>query len=136
VRELLAAIGARTPAPASGSVAALTGALAAALTEMAARYAGDDVSVERARELEARLSALADEDAVVYAAFLAERNDDTRAAIVRVPEEIAAAADDVAGVADRVRAQLRTSVAADAEAAATLARAASGVAKRLAELNA
>jgi len=136
VRELLAAIGARTPAPASGSVAALTGALAAALTEMAARYAGDDVSVDRARELEARLSALADEDAVVYAAFLAERNDDTRAAIVRVPEEIAAAADDVAGVADRVRAQLRTSVAADAEAAATLARAASGVAKRLAELNA
>jgi len=135
VRELLDAIGARTPAPASGSVAALTGALAAALTEMAARYADDDASIERARELKARLGALADEDSVVYAAFMAERNEETRAEIIRVPEEIAAAATEVAELADRVGAQLQTSVAGDAEAAAALARAAAGVAKRLVELN-
>jgi len=135
VRELLDAIGARTAAPASGSVAALTAALAAALAEMAARYAGDDGSVEQARELKVRLTALADEDAVVYAEFMAERNEHTQAEIVRVPREVAAAADEVAVIAGRVQAQLRTNVAADAEAAGTLARAASRVAKRLAEIN-
>ena len=36
VAELLAAIGARTPAPASGAAIALTAALAAALAELAA----------------------------------------------------------------------------------------------------
>jgi formiminotetrahydrofolate cyclodeaminase len=136
VRELLDAIGARTPAPASGSAAALTGALAAALAEMAARYADDDASVGRATELKARLLALADEDAVVYSAFLAEPNAATQVEIIRVPEEVAAAAREVAEVAERVRAQLRTAVAGDAEAAVALAQAASGVAKRLAELNA
>jgi len=53
-----------------------------------------------------------------------------------VPEEIAACADEVVALADRVREQLRTSVAGDAEAAAELARAAARVARRLAELNA
>ena len=135
VGEVLAALGARTPAPASGSAAALTGALAAALAELAGRFAGDGDAVERAQELSARLLELADEDAAAYTAFMAGRTHETRAAIVRVPEEIAAAATGVAEVAERVRAQVRTSVAGDAEAAATLARAAAQVARRLAELN-
>jgi len=136
VGEFLAALGERTPAPASGAATALTGALAAALVELAARFADDGDAVVRAKTLGARLSELADEDSAAYAAFLAERTDETRAAIVRVPEEIAAHADDIAALADGVRARLRTSVAGDAEAAAELARAASRVARRLAELNA
>ena len=80
VAELLAALGARTPAPASGAAAALTGALGAALVELAARFAGDDEAAARAKALAARLAELADEDGAAYAAFMAERSDATRAA--------------------------------------------------------
>jgi len=136
VGELLAALGERTPTPASGAATALTGALAAALTELAARFAGDDDAVARARALQARLVELADEDALAYEAFMADRNDETRARIIEVPEEIAAHADEVASLAESVRAQLTSSVAGDAEAAVELARSAARVARRLAELNA
>jgi formiminotetrahydrofolate cyclodeaminase len=136
VGEFLAALGERTPAPASGAATALTAALAAALVELAARFAGDEHSVVRAKTLWSRLSELADEDSEAYVAFMADRNDETRARIVAVPNEIAACADEAAQLADRVRAQLKSSVVGDAEAAGELARAASRVARRLAELNA
>ena len=42
VGDFLAALGERTPTPASGTATALTGALAAALTELAGRFAEDD----------------------------------------------------------------------------------------------
>ena len=135
VGELLAALGARTPTPASGAATALTAALAAALTELAARFADDEEAVVRAKAAVTRLIELADEDAAAYTAFMADRNDATRARIIEVPEEIAARAEEIAELADAVRAQLRSSVAGDAEAAAGLARAAAGVARRLAELN-
>jgi methenyltetrahydrofolate cyclohydrolase len=135
VGELLAALGERTPTPASGAATALTGALAAGLAELAARFAGDEVAVVRAKAAVTRLVELADEDAAAYTAFMADRNDATRARIISVPEEIAARADEVAELAERVRTQLRSSVAGDAEAAAELARAAARVARRLAELN-
>lgn len=135
VGELLAALGERTPTPASGAATALTGALAAALTELAARFAGDEDAVVAAKAAVARLSELADEDAAAYTAFMAERSDATRRRIIEVPEEIAAHADEVAALADAVRARLTSSVAGDAEAAAELARAAARVARRLAELN-
>lgn len=134
--EFLAALGERTPTPASGAATALTAALAAALVELAARFAGDDEAVVRAKALWSRLAELADEDAEAYSAFMADRSDATRARIVEVPEEIAAHADETADLAERVRGQLRTSVVGDAEAAAELARAAARVARRLAELNA
>jgi glutamate formiminotransferase/glutamate formiminotransferase/formiminotetrahydrofolate cyclodeaminase len=134
--EVLAAVGAPTPAPASGSVIALTGALAAALAQLAAGIARDDVATARAHELSLRLAQLADEDAAAYAAFLAERTDESRAEIVRVPLAIAASADEVAGLADGIASRLTTAVAADARASAELARAASRVARRLAEVNA
>jgi formiminotetrahydrofolate cyclodeaminase len=82
-----------------------------------------------------RLLELADEDVAAYTAFMAERNDETRARIVAVPQEIAARADEVAQLAEAVLGQLRSSVAGDAEAAVELARAAARVARRLAELN-
>jgi formiminotetrahydrofolate cyclodeaminase len=136
VGELLAALGERTPTPASGGATALTGALAAALAELAARFAEDEDAIMRAKAAVTRLVELGDEDAAAYAAFMAERTDETRARIIAVPNEIAARADEVAELADRVRAQLTSSVAGDAEAAAELARAAARVARRLAALNA
>jgi formiminotetrahydrofolate cyclodeaminase len=136
VGELLAALGERTPTPASGAATALTGALAAALVELAARFAGDEDAVVRAKALGARLAQLGDEDAEAYSAFMADRSEANRARIIDVPREIAAHADDVVELAERVRAQLKTSVVGDAEAAAQLARAAATVGRRLAELNA
>ncbi|HEY2374119.1 MAG TPA: cyclodeaminase/cyclohydrolase family protein [Gaiellaceae bacterium] len=135
VGEFLAALGERTPTPASGAATALTGALAAGLTELAARFAGDEDAVARAKAAVTRLVELADEDAEAYAAFMADRNETTRARIIAVPEEIAARADEVAELAERVRGQLQSSVAGDAEAAVELAHAAAKVARRLAELN-
>jgi formiminotetrahydrofolate cyclodeaminase len=136
VGEFLAALGERTPAPASGAATALTAALASALVELAARFAGDEHAIVRAKVMWLRLAELADEDTAAYRAFMAERTEETRARIIAVPEEIAACADEVAALAEHVRGQLRTSVAGDAEAGAELARAAARVARRLAEVNA
>jgi formiminotetrahydrofolate cyclodeaminase len=136
VGEFLAALGERTPAPASGSAAALTGAFAAALVELAARFAEDEDAITRAKALSTRLAQLADEDAAAYTAFMESRSDEARRRTIEVPEEIAAKADEVAELAAQVGARLTSSVAGDAEAAAELARAAARVARRLAELNA
>ena len=135
VDELLAAIGERTPAPASGAATALTAALAAALAELSARYAGNEADAERANALAAELLRLGDADAAAYAAFMADRNDETRAEIVRIPEEIAGHADEVVALARRAADELTTSVAGDAKAATELGRAAAGVARGLADLN-
>src|SRR5579862_9106155 len=89
VGELLAALGARTPAPASGAAAALTGALGAALVELAARFAGDGESAESAHALAARLATLADEDGAAYAAFMADRGDASRQRTIEIPLEVA-----------------------------------------------
>jgi formiminotetrahydrofolate cyclodeaminase len=135
VDELLAAIGERTPAPASGAATALTAALAASLAELSARYAGEEADAERAHALAAELVALGDADAVAYAAFMADRNEETRAEIIRVPEEIARRADEVVEIAQRAAGRVSTSVGGDARTSAELARAAAGVARDLAELN-
>ena len=136
VGEFLAALGERTPTPASGAAVALTGALAAGLAELAGRFAEDEDAVMRAKAALTRLVELADEDAAAYTAFMADRNDETRARIIAVPEQIAEQADVVAELGESVRVQLSSSVRGDAEAAVELARAAARVARRLAELNA
>ena len=135
VDELLAAIGERTPAPASGAATALAAALAAALAELSARYAGDEADAERAHTLATELVELGDADAAAYAAFMEDRNAETRAEIVRIPEEIAREADEVVALALRAAERLSTSVAGDAQAAAELARAAAEIARGLAQLN-
>ncbi|MFL5915935.1 MAG: cyclodeaminase/cyclohydrolase family protein [Gaiellaceae bacterium] len=135
VDELLAAIGERTPAPASGAATALTAALAAALAELSARYAGNEADAERAHALAAELVRLGDEDAAAYAAFMADRNEAARAEIVRVPEEIARLADEAVEIAERAREKLSRAVTGDARASVELARAAAEVARGLAELN-
>jgi formiminotetrahydrofolate cyclodeaminase len=135
VDDLLAAIGERTPAPASGAATALTAALAAALAELAARYAEIDADAKRAQVLAAELVELGDADAAAYAAFMTDRNDETRAEIIRVPEEIARRADEVAEIAERAAQRVSKSVAGDAHASVEFARAAAAVARGLAELN-
>ena len=136
VGEFVAALGERTPAPASGAAAALTGAFAAALVELAARFAENDAAITRANALSTRLMQLADEDAAAYTAFMESRSEETRRRTIEVPEEIAANADEVERLAEEVGSELTTSVAGDADAAAGLAREAARVARRLAELNA
>jgi methenyltetrahydrofolate cyclohydrolase len=136
VSQFLDALGARTPAPASGAAAALTGAFAASLVELAARFAEDDAAITRAKALSRRLTRLADEDAAAYEAFLATGSEEARRRTIDVPEEIAANADEVERLAVRVGDRLTSSVAGDAEAARELARVAARVARRLAELNA
>jgi formiminotetrahydrofolate cyclodeaminase len=135
VADLLERIGEKTPAPASGAATALTGALAAALAELSARFAADDAGIARARELAAELVRLGDEDATAYAAYLADQNAETHAETIRVPEEIARKADEVAELAERAAGKLRSSVSGDANASAALARAAASVARSLADLN-
>ena len=135
VDELLAAVGAKTPAPASGAATALTAALAAALAELAARYAGDEDDARRANTLVSELVELGDADTAAYAAFIASRNDETRAEIVRVPEEIARRADEAVELAQRPAERVSAAVAGDARAAAELGRAAASVARGLAQLN-
>ena len=135
VDELLAAVGAKTPAPASGAATALTAALASALAELAARYAGDESDARRAHALVAELVELGDADAAAYTAFMANRTEETRAEIVRVPEEIARLADEAVELAQRAEARVSTDVGGDARAAAELGRAAARVARRLAQLN-
>jgi formiminotetrahydrofolate cyclodeaminase len=135
IGEFLAALGERTPAPASGAATALTAAMAAALAELAGRFADDKEAVTRAKALVARLEQLADDDVDAYGAFMADRSNENRRRIVAVPQEIAACADEAAELGDRLAAKLGSAVAGDAEAAATLGRAAAAVARRLAELN-
>jgi formiminotetrahydrofolate cyclodeaminase len=135
VAELLTAIGERTPAPASGAATALSAALAAALAELSARYAGNEDDAERAHALAAELVELGDADAAAYSDFMANRNEATRAEIVRIPEEIARLADEAVAIALRAMDQLSPSVAGDARAATELGRAAAAVARGLAQLN-
>lgn len=135
VDQLLVAIGERTPAPASGAATALTAALAAALAELSARYAGNEDDAERAHTVAAELVGLGDADAAAYEDFMADRNDGTRAEIVRIPEEIARLADEAVEIAGRAEGRLSPAVAGDARASADLGRAAAAVARGLAELN-
>lgn len=135
VGGFLEALGEKTPAPASGAAAALTGAMGAALAELAGQFAGDHDAVAEARRLRTRLTELADEDAEAYAAFMHERSPENRERIVVVPREIAAAGDAVAAIADRLADELNSAVVGDAEVGRELGRAASRSATRLAEIN-
>jgi formiminotetrahydrofolate cyclodeaminase len=135
IGDFLAALGERTPAPASGAATAITAAFAAALVELGGRFAGDEEAVVRAKALWSRLAELADEDAAAYTAFMADRNDATRERIIAVPLEIAECAEETAALAEHVRGQLRTAVVGDAEAARDLAAAAAKVARRIGEMN-
>jgi formiminotetrahydrofolate cyclodeaminase len=83
VRDLIAKLAARAPAPGGGAAAAIAGALGCAAGAMAARYTTGAKWADRAAEAEAlaaeldaaatRLVALADADAAAFAAVSAAR---------------------------------------------------------------
>jgi methenyltetrahydrofolate cyclohydrolase len=150
-------LAAGTPAPGAGTAAALSGATAAALSEMVASFAltrtsaGDPELVslrDRATALRTRLLALADDDLSSYApvldALALPSADASRAAAVsgalssasEVPLEIAAACGEVAELAGAIAdAPGNGALAGDASAAILLACAATCAAARLVELN-
>jgi formiminotetrahydrofolate cyclodeaminase len=135
VAEFAAAVGERSPAPASGSATAVTAALAAALAELTAHFAGDEEARAEAGRLRKRLLALADEDAAAYAEFMETRSEPARSRTVDVPLELAEHAAAIAALADRLEHEVGPPVGGDAAAAAMLARAAVRVAARLVEIN-
>jgi formiminotetrahydrofolate cyclodeaminase len=135
VADFLEALGAASPAPASGTAAAFAAAMAAALAELSAGVSRDAAAVAHARELRVRLTELATEDAEAYTAYVRERTDETRARIVAVPQEIGELADAVAALGDRLARSGKPTVRGDALAATDLARGAGRAARRLVEIN-
>jgi methenyltetrahydrofolate cyclohydrolase len=154
VRSFLDLLAAREPAPGGGAAAALTGALAAGLVAMAARFsdarihAAADIA-RQADELRARVAALADRDAAAYRAVLdayrlpkegdgAGRRDRITAALhaaAEVPLEIAEIAAQVAALAAGLAAAGNPNLRGDTMAAAHLAAAAARSAAALVDIN-
>jgi len=154
VREFLDLLAARVPAPGGGGAAAVTGALAAGLVAMAARFsdahfpAAADVA-RQADELRERVAGLADQDAAAYRTVLdayrlprdgdgSERRRRITAALhgaAAVPLEIAEIAAQVAGLAARVAAGGNPNLRGDTVAAAHLAEASARAAAALVDIN-
>lgn len=149
IDTLLNAVGARTPAPGSGSSAALVGAIGAALCAKTARFSADDGAVAQAEALRRRLQTLAVEDARVFTEAL-EHLDEPRDpdpdrrdfALGRsleraadAPLRIAEACADVAELAAELASTGKPDLQADAAAAAVLAHAATRAAAHLVSVN-
>ena len=149
IRDYLRELAVSQGAPGAGSSAAIVGATAAALVEMAGRASREDWdgaggAIAQAAALRARLEPLvqADADALEEAltrlggegggdALLGEALG--RAA--QVPFQIAEAAADVAELAAYVAVEARPDVQADAGAAALLAESAARTCAKLVEVN-
>lgn len=153
MRDFLDLLAARVPAPGGGGAAAVTGALAAGLVAMAARFsdAGLPTAADVTREadrLRERAAGLADEDATAYRAVLdayrlprdgdgSERRRRIEAALhgaAAVPLEIAEIAAQV-GLAARVAAGGNPNLRGDTVAAAYLAEASARSAAALVDIN-
>lgn len=141
--ELLGDASGEAPVPAAGSVAAATGALAAALTAKVARRSpslGDEREALAARAdlLRERLEPGVTQDAAGYAAVLAapsaQRREALRAAS-QWPETIAAAATEVAALAADLAERGNPNLRHDAAAAHRFATAAAEVASDLTRAN-
>jgi formiminotetrahydrofolate cyclodeaminase len=151
--EVLDEVAAATPAPGGGSSAALVGACAAALVEMAARLGlarGADVPAEapeRAGALRGRALELADDELSSYAPVLEAlrlpdddperpaRLEGALSAAAESPLAIAEAAAEAAELGARVAAGSRRDVRGDAITGAVLAEAAAAAAAGLVEIN-
>jgi formiminotetrahydrofolate cyclodeaminase len=144
---LLESLADRTPAPGGGAAAAWTGAIAAALLEMSAKFADDDATARHGAELRQRLLAAAESDLESYVPVLAafrrpredpERQAELTAALQRAseaPRAIAAATGEIAEMAHQVASRSRPAVRGDALTAARLAEAAGQAARQLVEIN-
>jgi formiminotetrahydrofolate cyclodeaminase len=135
--EFLEAVAAGTPAPGGGTSAAVTCALAAALVEMSAGLAGQNV--ERSRALRERALALAEVELSSYAPVLEAHDADQRAAALveasRSPLELAELAAAVAELGAELAQASSAAVRGDALAGVVLAEAAATAAVRLVEIN-
>lgn len=135
LQSYLDSLGARTPAPASGSGASVAGAIAAALAELAARFSDEREVAERLVELRARLLDLGEDDSAAYTDFMRTKSDEARNRTIDVPLAIAETAAEVAELARTLVEGGNPRVAGDAEAGCILARAAACVCARLIEIN-
>ena len=143
IDELLDALASDQPGPAGGSAAALVGAMAAALCAKVARFSGNDGSVAQAAALCRRLTALAEEDARLFATALAEldrRDDDFKLGraldqAADAPLRIAEACLDVTLLASALAEQGSVQLQPDARSAAALAAGAARAAAVLVEVN-
>lgn len=127
------------PGPASGSAAAVTVAMAAALAELAARRSGDPAAAAQAAAVRARAVPLADADARAYADVLEARGDERRAALARASDvlrEIAAAAAETHRVARPLLRRVEGPLRGEVTTALALADAAGGAAEQLIKINA
>ena len=131
------------PAPAAGSATALAAALAAALVEKACRLTHDGSlagEADLAAAQRERAVAAAAEDELAFADLrrvLREGGDGPAAwrAAAAVPRALAERCDAIAALADDVSVRCNSSLRGDAEAGATLARAAAVAARRLAAID-
>lgn len=152
VRGFLDQLAARTPTPGGGGAAAVTGAMAAGLVAMAARFSatrlpGAGELADQADELRRRLAQLAEEDARAYAAVLealrlpreaSEREVQRQEALLGaalVPLEIAGIGARVALMAARLAEAGNPNLRGDAVTGAVLAAASARSAARLVDIN-
>ena len=152
VRQFLDEVAARTPAPGGGGAAALTGALAAGLVAMAARFSaaqlpGAGELAGRADQLRHRAAELVDEDAEAYGsvldAFALPRADEQRGARIRealeraaaIPQEMTEIAAQVAEMAAQLAAAGNPNLRGDSISAALLAEASARSAACLVDIN-
>ena len=152
VRGFLDQLAARTPTPGGGGAAAVTGAMAAGLVAMAARFSatrlpGAGELAEEADELRRRLAQLAEEDAQAYGAVLealrlpqeaSQREIQRQEALLGaalVPVEIAGIGARVALMAARLAETGNPNLRGDAVTGAVLAAASARSAACLVEIN-
>lgn len=152
VRGFLDQLAARTPTPGGGGAAAVTGAMAAGLVAMAARFSATQFPdagelADQADELRRRLAQLADLDAQAYAAVLealrlpreaSQREVQRQEALLGaalVPLEIAGIGARVALMAARLAETGNPNLRGDAVTGAVLAAASARSAACLVEIN-
>jgi formiminotetrahydrofolate cyclodeaminase len=152
VRGFLDQLAARTPTPGGGGAAAVTGAMAAGLVAMAARFSatrlpGAGELADQADELRRRLAQLADMDAQAYAAVLdalrlpreaSQREVQRQEALLGaalVPLEIAGIGAQVAVMAARLAEAGNPNLRGDAVTGAVLAAASARSAACLVNIN-
>ncbi len=152
VRGFLDQLAARTPTPGGGGAAAVTGAMAAGLVAMAARFSaprlpGASDLADQADELRRRVADLAETDARAYVAVLdtrrlpgddGQRRERTREALLGaavVPLEIAEIGARVARMALRVAEAGNQNLRGDAVTGAVLAAASARSAACLVDIN-
>jgi methenyltetrahydrofolate cyclohydrolase len=143
--DFLDGLAARTPTPGGGGAAAVTGAMAAGLVAMAARFSAARLPgaldlAEQADELRRRAAELAEADALAYAAVLDARRQggDLREALAGaavVPLEIAEIGARVAQMAARVASAGNPNLRGDAVTGALLATASARSAACLVDIN-